>query len=167
MAYEYLKQKNDLFVFTTKNDKDYVVAFRFSSDYFTHTCSHCKSIYEVFVNCINDDNPPYDGQTMETVMTIIKEFSENGTVAAVMYKCYDGDGMGHKREAHFERTFENSELPNFELFSHTYEFEDDKGIIKLRYNMVAAQNHENYSEIVDEFYNAPNYWFSTNTYEEE
>lgn len=167
MAYEYLRQRDDLFVFSTKNDKDYVVAFQFSTDYFTHTCTHCKSIYEVYVNCINDEEPKYDSQTMETVMDIIKEFSQNGTVAAVMYKCYNGDGKGCKREAHFERTFENSELENFEFYSHTYEFEDEEGTIELRYNLLAASNHDNYVEIVDEFYEAPNYWISNSTFEEE
>ncbi|MBK9728148.1 MAG: hypothetical protein IPO86_08540 [Saprospiraceae bacterium] len=163
MAYEYLKQKDNLFVFSTKNENDYLVFFKFSDEYFTHTCTHCKNIFEIYVNCINNENPVFDLQTMETVMEIIEDFTKDGTVAAVMYKCYDGDGRGCKREAHFERTFENSELNNFEYYSHTYLFEDEKGKIELRYNLLAATDNENYSEIVDDFYDAPNYWFNNST----
>lgn len=167
MAYEYSRIKDNQFVFLTKNDREYYVGFEFSSQYFTHSCSQCHKIYEIIVECINDDNPPFDAGTMTTVMAIIQEYTSNVSVGAIMYKCYDKDGKGCQREAHFERTFENSELTNFEFYSQTFEFDATDDVKQVKYNLIASSSHENYCEIVSEFYEAPNYWVSDYDYEEE
>lgn len=156
MAYEYLRQSDSLYVFTTKNENDYVVLFRFADEYFQHTCTHCNNIHEVCVICINNEHPEFDIQTMETVAEIIRDFTVDGTTAAVMYKCSDIDGRGCSRELRFERAFENADIPNFEYYSHTYIFDET---IELKYNLIASTTHEHYHEIVDEFYAAPNFWF--------
>lgn len=99
------------FVFTTKNDFLYRVAFINDEIFSTISNEEIPNIFQIVIEKANDEIEPLDNKVSNTVENIIEQFftkKEN----SLIYICYDLDQKANVRFDVFERWYKKSTLKN-------------------------------------------------------
>lgn len=148
IPYDYQKENENNFLFTTDNACVYQIRLYPVDEFFEESCTSCNELLELTINCISHNCPTFDSRVGLTIANIVGEVLSKSCIG-LLYKILSDDGKQGKRELKFERWLENyDEEGEIELIAQ--EFCDSEC---EKFYLLTDKKCINHKNAVNNFYN--------------